>query len=161
PAAARCRLGADDQREPHRHRDPALAGAAASRRDRPADRGHESHHRRDRSGGDWHRAERTMTGAAVVVEGLRVGLAGSPLAIVEEIDFEIAASEVLGPVGKAGSGKTTVGLALLGHCRRGAEITAGRIMIGDIEILRADPAALRAARGRIVAYVPQDPGTAL
>jgi peptide/nickel transport system ATP-binding protein len=102
-----------------------------------------------------------MTGAAVVVGGLRVGLTGSSLAIVEEIDFEIAAGEVLGLVGESGSGKTTVGLALLGHCRRGAEITAGRIMIGDIEILRADPAALRAARGRIVAYVPQDPGTAL
>jgi len=97
----------------------------------------------------------------VQVQGLRVGLAGSPLDIVQGIGFDIAAGEVVGLVGESGSGKTTVGLALLGHCRHGASITAGTVLIDGADVLQATAPQLRALRGRTVAYVPQDPGTAL
>jgi len=102
-----------------------------------------------------------VTGAVVQVQELRVDLAGSPLDIVQGISFEIAAGEVVGLVGESGSGKTTVGLALLGHCRHGAAITAGKVLIGGADVLQATAPQLRALRGRTVAYVPQDPGTAL
>ena len=102
-----------------------------------------------------------MTGAAVQVDGLRVGLAGSALDIVKDIGFEIAAGEVAGLVGESGSGKTTVGLALLGHCRNGAAITAGTVLIDGINVLHATAPELQALRGPAMAYVPQDPGTAL
>jgi peptide/nickel transport system ATP-binding protein len=97
----------------------------------------------------------------VSVERLRVEIAGTNRDIVDEVSFRIAPGEVLGLVGESGSGKTTVALALLGHCRRGARIAAGSICIDGENILAARPAALRAARGRLVAYIPQDPGTAL
>ncbi len=102
-----------------------------------------------------------MTSATVQVAGLRVGLAGSALDIVDGIGFEIAAGEVAGLVGESGSGKTTVGLALLGHCRNGAAITAGVVLIDGINVLHATAPELQALRGPAVAYVPQDPGTAL
>ena len=47
-----------------------------------------------------------------------------------------------------GSGKTTVGLALLGHTRRGARIAGGEVRIDGANILARPPAALRALRGR-------------
>jgi peptide/nickel transport system ATP-binding protein len=68
---------------------------------------------------------------------------------------------VLGLVGESGSGKTTVGLALLGHARRGAEITGGSVRIGEIDVLELDSAERQRLRGRVISYVPQDPASAL
>jgi peptide/nickel transport system ATP-binding protein len=102
-----------------------------------------------------------MSGPLVQVSGLKVGLEGGRFDIVDEVSFEIAAGEILGLVGESGSGKTTVALALLGHCRRGARIAGGTVRIGGTDLIGADATALRAARGRLVAYIPQDPATAL
>jgi peptide/nickel transport system ATP-binding protein len=104
----------------------------------------------------------TARGELVVrVEGLRIEVRASGDDIVDEVDFSIAAGEVLGLVGESGSGKTTVALALLAHQRRGARIAAGRVLIGDLDMLALSPRQRADARGRIVSYVPQDPGTAL
>jgi len=80
--------------------------------------------------------------------------------IVEGIRLAIEPGRVMGLVGESGSGKSTVGLALLGYTRRGARIAGGRVCIGGTELLGLPPSALR-ARGEVVAYVPQDPSTAL
>jgi peptide/nickel transport system ATP-binding protein len=68
---------------------------------------------------------------------------------------------VLGLVGESGSGKSTVGVALLGLARRGLEIAAGSVLIGAVDVLKMSPGELRRARGRLVAYVPQDPASGL
>jgi peptide/nickel transport system ATP-binding protein len=95
------------------------------------------------------------------VEDLRVEVEGRGVDIVDEVSFEISAGEVLGLVGESGSGKTTVGLALLGHARRGARIDSGCVTIDGVDVLQLSAADLRRLRGRIVSYVPQDPGAAL
>ena len=97
---------------------------------------------------------------AVAVEDLRIEL-DRGVDIVDGVRFEIAPGEVLGLVGESGSGKTTVGLSLLAHQRRGARIAAGRIGIDGRDILTLSSGERRRARGRLVAYVPQDPGAAL
>ena len=74
------------------------------------------------------------------------------------MSFEIAPGEVLGVVGESGSGKTTVGLSLLGHARRGLEITGGTILLGDQDIRAMGDAELRRLRGSLVSYVPAGPG---
>jgi len=109
-------------------------------------------------------SERSATGpiaGAVEVRDLKVVLAGSGLDVIDEVSFALAPGEILGLVGESGSGKTTVGLALLGHCRRGLRIASGSVRIDGRDMLRLDEAGLRAARGRLVCYVPQDPATAL
>jgi peptide/nickel transport system ATP-binding protein len=97
----------------------------------------------------------------VRVHDLRVEITSRGQDIVDEVSFAIAPGEVLGLVGESGSGKTTIGLALLGHCRRGARIADGIVTVGIQAITGVDPARLRALRGSLVAYIPQDPGTAL
>src|SRR5919199_1100728 len=102
-----------------------------------------------------------MSTPVLEVEGLRIEVAGGGVDIVDEVTFHIAASEVLGLIGESGSGKTTVGLALLGHTRRGATIVRGQVRVDGRNLLEQPAAALRAMRGKTVSYVPQDPGAAL
>ncbi len=100
-------------------------------------------------------------GPAVIVTGLRVEMAHGGGDIVDEVSFSIAPGEVLGLAGESGSGKTTVGLALLGHARRGARVTGGSVRVGAIDVLSLTDRELREVRGRIISYVPQDPAAAL
>jgi peptide/nickel transport system ATP-binding protein len=103
----------------------------------------------------------STTAPAIVVDKLQISMLGGKTHIVDDVSFEIAPGEVLGLVGESGSGKTTVGLALLGHARRGVEITGGSIRIGDIDVLKLNEDELAHLRGRVVSYVPQDPAAAL
>jgi peptide/nickel transport system ATP-binding protein len=99
--------------------------------------------------------------AALRVRGLTVAVRSTGIAIVERLDLEVAEGEILGLAGESGSGKTTAGLAMLGHCKRGTRITAGSVMVGGTDLLRYPPAELRRQRGRLISYVPQDPASAL
>jgi peptide/nickel transport system ATP-binding protein len=95
------------------------------------------------------------------VRGLEVALRHTGADIVSEASFSVSAGEVLGLVGESGSGKTTIGLALLGHARRGVEIRAGEVLLDGLDLLTLGRSGLRAIRGARVAYVPQDPSSAL
>jgi peptide/nickel transport system ATP-binding protein len=101
----------------------------------------------------------------LVVEGLQVLRAPSrgrgPVDVVDEISFQVQPGEVLGLVGESGSGKTTMALALLGHVRRGLVIGGGKVVVDGQDILPLSPKELQHMRGRQVAYVPQDPSSAL
>ena len=99
--------------------------------------------------------------SALTIQNLRIDVAGVGHDIVDEVNLQINAGELLGLVGESGSGKTTVGLAVLGHARRGVAIAAGTVDIGDTSVLSLSDRALRDIRGKLVTYVPQDPGTAL
>ncbi|GAA3882032.1 ABC transporter ATP-binding protein [Leifsonia kafniensis] len=96
----------------------------------------------------------------VRVENLRVEIDGG-VAIVNDVSFEIAAGELLGVVGQSGSGKTTVGMALLGYARDGARVTEGRVEIAGVELGSLDGVGVREMRGSLVSYVPQDPRASL
>jgi peptide/nickel transport system ATP-binding protein len=104
-----------------------------------------------------------MTARPLVLEvdDLRVELADSGLDIVDEISFRVGAGEVLGLVGESGSGKTTVGLALLAHCRRGARVARGEVRVDGQNLLAKPEDERRRLRGRVVSYVPQDPSASL
>jgi peptide/nickel transport system ATP-binding protein len=96
----------------------------------------------------------------VRVENLRVDSAAGNC-VVDQIGFEIREGEMLGLVGESGSGKTTVALALLGYTRAGLAIGGGSVQLDGEEIVGLPEKELRRMRGNRVAYVPQDPGTAL
>ena len=96
----------------------------------------------------------------VRVEGLSLGLRTGDR-VVEDVSFTVRPGEIVGLVGESGSGKTTTALALLGYTRPGVVIRGGAVTVGGEPILGRDPRALRSLRGRVVSYVPQDPGGAL
>lgn len=95
------------------------------------------------------------------MEGLRVDLAQSSVDVVDDISLTVDAGQVVGLVGESGSGKTTVALALLGHTRRGLNLAGGTVKLEGRDVLTMSPQELRRLRGRRVAYVPQDPSSAL
>ena len=97
---------------------------------------------------------------ALAVEGLRVELSsGEP--IVDEVALAVAPGEILGLVGESGSGKTTTALALLGYARPGVRIVGGEVSVAGETVAGSDESRARRLRGRLVSYVPQDPGNAL
>jgi peptide/nickel transport system ATP-binding protein len=97
-------------------------------------------------------------GATVLVHDLRVVARtadGGETPIVKDVSFSIEPGEVLALIGESGSGKTTIGLSLMGYARRGCRIAGGTIRIGDTDVLSLDEAGRRALRGRRVAYIAQ------
>ena len=98
--------------------------------------------------------------AALEARGLRVELRGGT-PIVDGVDLTLAPGRVLGLVGESGSGKTTTALALLGYARPGTRIVAGTAEVAGIRLPLGDERALRPLRGRRIAYVAQDPSSAL
>jgi peptide/nickel transport system ATP-binding protein len=106
-------------------------------------------------------ARTRATGAPLDVDRLTVVLSRSNVPVVQDLSFSIRAGQIMGLVGESGSGKSTVGLAMLNYARRGLTIASGSVRIGDINVLELAGPVLRRARGSLVAYVPQDPSTAL
>src|SRR5919112_5849360 len=102
----------------------------------------------------------TPTGG-LVVEDLGVTLTGRPVDVVDDIDLVLRPGEVVGLVGESGSGKTTVGTSLLGYARAGAVISAGKVLMEDRDLLQMPWKEVRQLRGEEIAYVPQDPASAL
>jgi peptide/nickel transport system ATP-binding protein len=97
----------------------------------------------------------------LVVSDLRVSLAYGGADVVDDVSFSLGSGQMLGLVGESGSGKTTVALALLGYARRGLRVTGGSVLVDGVEMFGRSDRTLRATRGREVAYVPQDPSSAL
>lgn len=75
---------------------------------------------------------------------------------VRGVSFQLG-QEKLAIVGESGSGKSTVGRALLQLHPVKAHIEASRMQFGDIDLLHASPAQMRAIRGKRISMIMQDP----
>ena len=102
-----------------------------------------------------------MPTGGLVVEDLGVTLTGRDVDVVDDIDLVLKPGEVVGLVGESGSGKTTVGTSLLGYARAGALISSGKVLIEGRDVLKMPWKEVRKVRGEEIAYVPQDPASAL
>ena len=95
------------------------------------------------------------------VENLHVVSQGkNPRTLVDDVSFTVKQGEVLGLIGESGAGKSTIGLAILGHCRQGMRIQSGRITFSGQELTQLSDRQLRQVRGRQIAYVAQSAGAA-
>ncbi|MEU2174403.1 ATP-binding cassette domain-containing protein [Nocardia sp. NPDC019219] len=109
----------------------------------------------------------SRTGAAhgvrhdlVAVAGLTVlGPDGRELA--GPATFRIPAGTVTALTGPSGSGKTTVMRALLGQLPSATARATGSVSVAGHDVFALDRAALHRFRRRHIAYVGQDPGSAL
>ncbi|WP_328328516.1 ATP-binding cassette domain-containing protein [Kribbella sp. NBC_00382] len=101
-----------------------------------------------------------MTEPLVKVAGL-AAVAGEAI-LVDGVGFEIWPGEVTALVGASGSGKTTSALALLGERGQGVTLS-GSVAVDGRLVVDGDgvTAAAAGVRGRVVAYMPQHPGSAL
>ena len=99
-----------------------------------------------------------MTSPLLEIDGLRVSFTvpGGIVNAVRDVNLELAKGEILGLVGETGSGKTTVGKAVV----RLLEPTAGRILIDGVDITHLSRRAMRPYR-RQIQMVFQDPYSSL
>ncbi len=79
---------------------------------------------------------------------------------VIDMNFEVAAGEVLAIVGESGSGKSTTAMGLMGLLAGNAR-SSGSVKVKGTELLNQPVSTLRKFRGKEVAYIFQEPMTAL
>lgn len=77
-----------------------------------------------------------------------------------DMNFDVQAGKVLAIVGESGSGKSSVAMGLMDLLALNARIS-GSVKIKGQEMVGAKKSQLRKARGREVAYIFQEPMTAL
>jgi peptide/nickel transport system ATP-binding protein len=77
-----------------------------------------------------------------------------------DMNFEVHAGKTLAIVGESGSGKSTTALGLMSLLASNAR-TYGSVMVKDQEMVGAPSAQLQKFRGKEVAYIFQEPMTAL
>jgi len=99
-----------------------------------------------------------MSPPLLTVEDLRVSFPTRTRLIeaVRGIGFTLGREKV-GLVGESGSGKSMTGRAILGLVPPPGRVSAARMMLGDVDLLRASPRKMREVRGRRVSMVLQDP----
>ncbi|MDR7481294.1 MAG: ABC transporter ATP-binding protein [Armatimonadota bacterium] len=98
------------------------------------------------------------------IDGLTVEIrrAGGTQAVVRGVSLTVFAGRSVGLVGESGAGKTMTACAVLRLFPTDAAIiTAGRVLLGDVDLTALPEAALTRYRGRRVAMVFQEPGAAL
>jgi peptide/nickel transport system ATP-binding protein len=82
------------------------------------------------------------------------------LSAVDGVSFDAHAGELLAVVGESGCGKSVTAMALSGLLPGSATVT-GSVRLGGVELVGADVATLRGARGGKIAYIFQEPMTSL
>ena len=97
------------------------------------------------------------------IEDLTVsfGTSAGRVKALNNVSLTLNEGEVLCIVGESGSGKSTLALTIMGLLPHNTEISDGRIMYRDIDLLRAGADTMRDLRGREISLVFQDAQSAL
>lgn len=94
------------------------------------------------------------------VENLCVSI--DRLAPLNGISFAVDRGQILGLVGESGSGKSLTALAVMGLLPLiGGRITGGAVRFDGVDLVGLPEEGLRALRGRRIAFITQNPMTAL
>jgi peptide/nickel transport system ATP-binding protein len=108
----------------------------------------------------------------LLVENLTVtARIGKPLAgsgepallapVLRGINLALDRGQVLGVVGESGAGKSILGRAIAGQLPAGFGVAAGRVDFNRRNLLSITPTTRRAMLGREIAFIPQEPLSAL
>jgi len=91
--------------------------------------------------------------------GARVG--GRAVDVLRDLTLAIEPGQVLGLVGESGAGKSMLGRVVAGQLPAGFAVTHGSVTLDGRDLLALPPARRRRLLGRQIAFVPQEPLTAL
>ncbi len=103
-----------------------------------------------------------MNAPLLAVSDLAVGFPSDAglVQAVRGVSFEVRRGESLGIVGESGSGKSTIAQAVLGLLPKGTKLS-GSVRAEGKELLGLSEGDLGEVRGRLIAYIPQDPLSSL
>jgi peptide/nickel transport system ATP-binding protein len=105
----------------------------------------------------------TGTGQLLEVRSLSVAYrqGGGWARAVDEVSFSVQPGEVFGLVGESGCGKSTVSLQLLGYRHPSIKVEQGDVLFKGRSLVSMSRPELDKLRGDRIAFVPQNPTTAL
>ncbi|MCW5770715.1 MAG: ABC transporter ATP-binding protein [Rhodospirillaceae bacterium] len=91
--------------------------------------------------------------------GLTVSVGG--VSVLRDLTFSVRRGRILGVIGESGAGKSMVGRVIASQLPPGFAVTGGSLRFEDIDLLALKPLQHRALLGRRIAFVPQEPMSAL
>ena len=80
---------------------------------------------------------------------------------VNGVNFALQESSIMCLVGESGSGKSTVALAMMGLLPHNGDVTEGKVLFQEQDLLRISFGRLRRIRGKDITMVFQEPQSAL
>jgi peptide/nickel transport system ATP-binding protein len=88
-------------------------------------------------------------------------LPGGPAPVIRDLSFALAKGRILGVVGESGAGKSMIARAIAQMLPQGFAVTGGELLFEGRDLARMPAAARRGLLGREIAFVPQEPLSAL
>ena len=92
---------------------------------------------------------------------LTARIGGRDVEALRDINFELGAGKVLGLVGESGAGKSMIGRVVAGLLPSIFRVTAGTLEFRGTDLVALPPDRHRALLGKDIAFIPQEPMTAL
>ncbi|HVY04922.1 MAG TPA: ABC transporter ATP-binding protein [Burkholderiales bacterium] len=99
--------------------------------------------------------------ALLDIRALDLRLAGQSARLLRQFSLAIEPGRIVGLVGESGAGKSMVGRVVLGIAPANARITGGSVMFDGRHITHLTAKERRHLLGREIAFIPQNPMTAL
>ncbi len=99
--------------------------------------------------------------ALLDVRALDLRLAGHPARLLRRVSLAVEPGRIVGLVGESGAGKTMVSRVVLGIAPANALVTHGSVLFDGRDITHLAAADRRHLLGREIAFIPQNPMTAL
>jgi dipeptide transport system ATP-binding protein len=101
----------------------------------------------------------SLLAAQSLTVSARIGAETVP--VIRNLDFTLERGKILGLVGESGAGKSMVGRAIAQLLPSGFAVTGGRLDFAGDDLVRMPAERRRALLGRDIAFVPQEPLSAL
>jgi peptide/nickel transport system ATP-binding protein len=88
-------------------------------------------------------------------------LYGESAAVLHDLSFKLEAGKVLGLVGESGAGKSMIGRTVAQLLPPGFAVSRGSLSFSGVDLVTMEAEARRALLGREIAFIPQEPLSAL
>ena len=88
-------------------------------------------------------------------------LEGERVPVIRSLDLALEPGRILGLVGESGAGKSMIGRTIAQLLPPGFAVTGGSLTFAGSDLVRMEAEARRALLGRAIAFIPQEPLSAL